>query len=287
MMHESQVPSHVIWGEPEPTSEEGTSSSLHGGPQLEPAESFYKYLQQVEQQRRCAGNDANKTLNKRESNSRMGISLEGSPLHPDSHSIRRVLDVGILSSSAATSRTGPSSRGFSSSSESNRVPHAVRDQGFLGSSDDEGTSVFDVGMVFGKALDEKRRAKVGVSGSQKSSTPLGSRRGSESVSAEEPPQASEFWSKGSADHDKGTCRPCHYVHTLAGCRSGSDCSFCHIPHEKKGQGVRPCKSKRQHYQRYLALIKASGSTSEADQGQTTTDTSGEADKLKTRPLVSL
>lgn len=64
----------------------------------------------------------------------------------------------------------------------------------------------------------------------------------------------EFWSKGSEAHDEGSCRPCHYVHTSGGCKSGVDCAFCHIPHPKKGNQSRPCKSKRKHFQRYNELI---------------------------------
>lgn len=44
-----------------------------------------------------------------------------------------------------------------------------------------------------------------------------------------------LWSKGSAKHREGKCRPCHYFHTTAGCLSGRDCRFCHIPHTGKGK----------------------------------------------------
>jgi len=37
-------------------------------------------------------------------------------------------------------------------------------------------------------------------------------------------------SKGSAKHKDGKCRPCHYIHTSAGCASGKECRFCHMPH---------------------------------------------------------
>jgi len=38
------------------------------------------------------------------------------------------------------------------------------------------------------------------------------------------------WSIGSEKHCEGTCRPCHYSHTVRGCSSGQNCRFCHMPH---------------------------------------------------------
>jgi hypothetical protein len=40
-------------------------------------------------------------------------------------------------------------------------------------------------------------------------------------------------SAGSAAHAVGTCRPCHYVHTKAGCEKGVNCGFCHYKHQKR------------------------------------------------------
>jgi len=35
------------------------------------------------------------------------------------------------------------------------------------------------------------------------------------------------WSNGSAEHDKGKCRPCAWVWKPDGCVNGTACSFCH------------------------------------------------------------
>jgi len=43
----------------------------------------------------------------------------------------------------------------------------------------------------------------------------------------------KIWSKGSARHSQGKCRPCHYFHTPVGCSNGSKCKFCHMPHTGK------------------------------------------------------
>merc|ERR1719277_2742350 len=47
--------------------------------------------------------------------------------------------------------------------------------------------------------------------------------------------ADKLWSKGSAKHSEGKCRPCHYFHTSTGCLSGRKCRFCHIPHTGRGK----------------------------------------------------
>mmetsp|Transcript_74372 Transcript_74372/g.208806 ORF Transcript_74372/g.208806 Transcript_74372/m.208806 type:complete len:214 (+) Transcript_74372:47-688(+) len=39
-----------------------------------------------------------------------------------------------------------------------------------------------------------------------------------------------FWSKGSAKHDRGRCKPCRFVYSRTGCESGAECAFCHLPH---------------------------------------------------------
>lgn len=51
------------------------------------------------------------------------------------------------------------------------------------------------------------------------------------------------WSKGCDLHKTGTCRPCHYVATKAGCMNGAECEFCHLPHPRRAR-QRPCKTKR-------------------------------------------
>lgn len=67
-------------------------------------------------------------------------------------------------------------------------------------------------------------------------------------------QASEFWSVGSASHSKGTCKPCHYIHTKTGCMHGSECPFCHVPHTKKSR-QKPGKSKREHCHTFFGALE--------------------------------
>jgi len=68
-----------------------------------------------------------------------------------------------------------------------------------------------------------------------------------------PSELHEFWSKGSRAHGRGSCRPCHYVHTSAGCSKGNDCTFCHIPHTKKGH-PRPSSSQRMYGKRFALKL---------------------------------
>lgn len=42
-------------------------------------------------------------------------------------------------------------------------------------------------------------------------------------------------SVGSAGHLTRTCRPCHYIHTKAGCTNGYACGFCHCKHSKRSR----------------------------------------------------
>jgi len=58
------------------------------------------------------------------------------------------------------------------------------------------------------------------------------------------------WSQGSHPHAQGSCRPCHYWHTASGCRSGADCSFCHLPHARRTDA----KSKRDASRKLAAEI---------------------------------
>jgi len=68
-----------------------------------------------------------------------------------------------------------------------------------------------------------------------------------------PGELKEFWSKGSKAHGKGACKPCHYVHTSAGCQKGHDCKFCHIPHTRRGH-TRPSQSQRLQCKRFAAAL---------------------------------
>lgn len=47
---------------------------------------------------------------------------------------------------------------------------------------------------------------------------------------------------GSAEHYLGNCRPCAYVHTAKGCRSGEQCTFCHFC--PRGEVKRQQKARR-------------------------------------------
>jgi len=58
------------------------------------------------------------------------------------------------------------------------------------------------------------------------------------------------WSKGCDLHKTGTCRPCHYVATKAGCMNGAECEFCHLPHPRRAR-QRPCKTKRLQFKRVV------------------------------------
>jgi len=54
------------------------------------------------------------------------------------------------------------------------------------------------------------------------------------------------WSAGTAGHVAGLCKPCHFVHTQKGCKSGANCEFCHLPHVGPSEsGNRPSKEKRE------------------------------------------
>jgi len=54
------------------------------------------------------------------------------------------------------------------------------------------------------------------------------------------------WSVGSQGHVDGLCKPCHFVHTPKGCKSGFNCTFCHLPHVQTSSqtGNRPSREKR-------------------------------------------
>lgn len=60
-------------------------------------------------------------------------------------------------------------------------------------------------------------------------------------------------SKGSAGHDKGNCRPCHYFHSRTGCANGDQCSFCHLKHPKRSR-VRIPKQYRQQCRALAQLV---------------------------------
>eukprot|EP00747_Dinoflagellata_sp_TGD_P115020 gnl/TRDRNA2_/TRDRNA2_172049_c4_seq4.p1 gnl/TRDRNA2_/TRDRNA2_172049_c4~~gnl/TRDRNA2_/TRDRNA2_172049_c4_seq4.p1 ORF type:complete len:179 (-),score=22.95 gnl/TRDRNA2_/TRDRNA2_172049_c4_seq4:97-633(-) len=62
---------------------------------------------------------------------------------------------------------------------------------------------------------------------------------------------------GSAGHDTGECRPCLWITSVAGCKNGSSCKYCHIrPHRNR---MRASKHKRASINRRAAMaVAASG-----------------------------
>jgi len=65
------------------------------------------------------------------------------------------------------------------------------------------------------------------------------------------------WSEGSSQHGEGLCRPCHYIHTSAGCSSGLKCTFCHFPHtDSRSVKGKVCMSKRLHCKKVAAAMEA-------------------------------
>eukprot|EP00929_Paragymnodinium_shiwhaense_P083707 TRINITY_DN44702_c0_g1_i1.p1 TRINITY_DN44702_c0_g1~~TRINITY_DN44702_c0_g1_i1.p1 ORF type:complete len:268 (+),score=38.96 TRINITY_DN44702_c0_g1_i1:71-874(+) len=79
------------------------------------------------------------------------------------------------------------------------------------------------------------------------------RRDSEASLPESKSGLADLPSVGSAKHAAGTCRPCLHISARTGCKSGRNCSFCHIAHEKKHRR-RPCKAKRDHCKRLVAMV---------------------------------
>uniref|UniRef100_A0A7S1EY39 C3H1-type domain-containing protein n=1 Tax=Noctiluca scintillans TaxID=2966 RepID=A0A7S1EY39_NOCSC len=75
-----------------------------------------------------------------------------------------------------------------------------------------------------------------------------------SFSSPEPPQdAARPLSVGSQLHSSGACRPCAYVASAEGCRSGAQCRYCHHRHTRKDQR-RPCKMKRTRCKELLEVF---------------------------------
>jgi len=64
------------------------------------------------------------------------------------------------------------------------------------------------------------------------------------------------FSVGSAGHAAGTCRPCAFARSSAGCKFGVSCSFCHVVAEhSESVRMRPCKGKRERFKRTMAAIE--------------------------------
>ena len=78
--------------------------------------------------------------------------------------------------------------------------------------------------------------------------------GSDSVQLDDGDEArGSAWSIGSQHHALGDCRPCLYMPSKIGCRSGKQCQFCHFPHPKKNR-PRPCKMKRMQCKHLLSML---------------------------------
>mmetsp|Transcript_61736 Transcript_61736/g.172432 ORF Transcript_61736/g.172432 Transcript_61736/m.172432 type:complete len:360 (-) Transcript_61736:23-1102(-) len=74
---------------------------------------------------------------------------------------------------------------------------------------------------------------------------------------EEPEVAEEAalkLSKGSAQHLPGSCKPCLYVVTPAGCSLGVNCEFCHEPACRRKRRARPSKTTRMQCKQLVAML---------------------------------
>lgn len=81
-------------------------------------------------------------------------------------------------------------------------------------------------------------------------------RWSSSGEEEAGPMVSESPSLGSAGHAAGTCRPCAFARSSAGCKFGDSCNFCHLVSEHpESVRMRPCKGKRERFKRTMAAIE--------------------------------
>jgi len=69
-------------------------------------------------------------------------------------------------------------------------------------------------------------------------------------------------SVGSAGHLTRTCRPCHYIHTKAGCQNGYDCGFCHCKHSKRSRPRLPKTQRMQCQKLALLVFEAQSESSE-------------------------
>eukprot|EP00747_Dinoflagellata_sp_TGD_P109028 gnl/TRDRNA2_/TRDRNA2_170577_c1_seq10.p1 gnl/TRDRNA2_/TRDRNA2_170577_c1~~gnl/TRDRNA2_/TRDRNA2_170577_c1_seq10.p1 ORF type:complete len:282 (-),score=42.13 gnl/TRDRNA2_/TRDRNA2_170577_c1_seq10:17-862(-) len=75
-------------------------------------------------------------------------------------------------------------------------------------------------------------------------------------------------SKGSQPelHQEGKCKPCKWLQSRKGCRSGADCLFCHLEHRKNDHrnAMRPVKSKRMQAKLQLSeVVDACGQNPES------------------------
>jgi len=68
----------------------------------------------------------------------------------------------------------------------------------------------------------------------------------------------DMWSVGSEGHVNGSCKPCNYVHSPKGCKSGLYCKFCHMPHVpcSSHSGNRPSKKKREFCKQLVGSLES-------------------------------
>jgi len=66
-------------------------------------------------------------------------------------------------------------------------------------------------------------------------------------------RGAEVTSSGERSHAIGTCRPCIYFRTKAGCANGLSCGYCHLPHAVKRRS-RPRKAVRDLCKERLAML---------------------------------
>ncbi|CAK9090216.1 unnamed protein product [Durusdinium trenchii] len=60
-------------------------------------------------------------------------------------------------------------------------------------------------------------------------------------------------------HVMGLCDPCVFHQSVRGCAKGSQCGFCHLPHQHDPDGVRPKKTRRQRIKNeVLELLVSKG-----------------------------
>jgi len=55
---------------------------------------------------------------------------------------------------------------------------------------------------------------------------------------------------GSRGYGTNDCTPCFFSRRRAGCQNGSDCKFCHLPHQREHK-FRPSKGKRDRFHKQL------------------------------------
>jgi len=155
-----------------------------------------------------------------------------------------------------SSRRQGSSQGSNHGSDDNSRRHGSNDSNDK-SGDEEGSNT-------GNKSGDEEGSNPGSSG-QYSEDPSG-------PSAEEPVP-----SEGSILHSRGTCRPCIYA-CKDKCQAGSQCSFCHYPHEMP---KRPGKNARRRAMRRIR--RANGEGEETSEAGDTEDGDTDASPLTDSP----